>query len=69
MNTAAILAGGGVRVGLEDAIYHDYDKTRLATNEQLVRRVVHIAQELQRAIAEPNEARRMIGIPDGSCGS
>jgi len=35
MNVAAIAAGGHVRVGIEDSLYYDYRKTRLATNEAL----------------------------------
>ncbi len=62
MNVAAIAAGGGVRVGIEDSIYYDYGRTRLATNEELVRRVVRIAEELERPVATPAEARRMIGL-------
>ncbi|MGW8168721.1 MAG: GNAT family N-acetyltransferase [Sulfurovaceae bacterium] len=62
MNTAAIAAGGHVRVGIEDAIYYDYKKTRLATNEALVKRIARIAQELQREIATGSETRDMLGI-------
>jgi uncharacterized protein (DUF849 family)/N-acetylglutamate synthase-like GNAT family acetyltransferase len=62
MNTAAIAAGGHVRVGIEDAIYYDYDKTRLATNEELVKRIVRIAKELQRDIPTGEETRKMVGL-------
>jgi 3-keto-5-aminohexanoate cleavage enzyme len=57
----AIAMGGHVRVGLEDNIY--YEKGRLARNEELVARVVRIARELGRSVAEPDEARRLLGIP------
>ncbi|HSR74090.1 MAG TPA: GNAT family N-acetyltransferase [Sulfurovum sp.] len=62
MNTAAIAAGGHVRVGIEDSIYYDYEKTRLTTNEELVKRIVRIAKELQRDIATGEETRKMVGI-------
>ncbi|UCD83824.1 MAG: GNAT family N-acetyltransferase [Deltaproteobacteria bacterium] len=62
MNVAAIVAGGGVRVGIEDSVYYDYNKIQLTTNEDLVRRVVRIAEELQRPIATPEEARRLLGL-------
>jgi 3-keto-5-aminohexanoate cleavage enzyme len=62
INVAAILMGGHVRVGLEDSIYFDYDKMRLATNEMLVRRIVSIARILGRDIATPGEARRILGL-------
>jgi 3-keto-5-aminohexanoate cleavage enzyme len=61
MAMAAIAMGGHVRVGLEDNIY--YSKGRLATNEELVARVVRIAAELGRPIAQPDEARTILGIP------
>lgn len=65
MNVAAIIAGGGVRVGIEDSIYFDAARTRLATNEALVQRVVRIAENCQRRLATPNEARAWLGLPLG----
>ncbi|MFC1708226.1 GNAT family N-acetyltransferase [Planctomycetota bacterium] len=62
MNVAAIVAGGGVRVGIEDAIYYDYGRTRPASNEEAVRRLARIAAELQRPLATSAEARRMVGL-------
>jgi 3-keto-5-aminohexanoate cleavage enzyme len=57
----AIAMGGHVRVGLEDNIY--YRKGQLATNEQLVARVVRMATELGRPVATPSEARAILGLP------
>jgi len=62
MNSAAILAGGGVRVGIEDNIYYDIKKKKLASNKELVRRIVRIAEELERPVATPEEARILAGI-------
>lgn len=62
INVTAIASGGHVRVGLEDSIYFDYQESILATNEDLVKRVARIAEELQRPIATPDEARSMIGL-------
>jgi 3-keto-5-aminohexanoate cleavage enzyme len=56
----AIAMGGHVRVGLEDNIY--YRKGRLATNEELVARVVRIATEMGRPVATPAQARRILRI-------
>jgi 3-keto-5-aminohexanoate cleavage enzyme len=53
--------GGHVRVGLEDNIY--YRRGQLATNEELVARVVRIADELGRPVATPADARRILGLP------
>ena len=57
---AAIAMGGHVRVGLEDNIY--YSKGRLATNEELVARVVRIAAEMGRPVATPLQARQILGV-------
>lgn len=59
----AIAAGGHVRVGLEDNLYLDAGRTRLATNAQLVEHAVGIAQALAVPIATPAEAREIIGLP------
>jgi 3-keto-5-aminohexanoate cleavage enzyme len=56
----AVAMGGHVRVGLEDNLY--YSRGRLARNEELVARVVRVAEELGRPIATPDEARRLLGI-------
>jgi 3-keto-5-aminohexanoate cleavage enzyme len=60
MAMAAIAMGGHVRVGLEDNIF--YSKGRLARNEELVERVARIAREAGRTIAQPQEARRILGL-------
>jgi 3-keto-5-aminohexanoate cleavage enzyme len=65
INTAAILMGGHVRVGLEDALHYDPGRQVLATNGQLVRRIVTIAGELGREIATPAEAREILGLAKG----
>ncbi|MBV8748489.1 MAG: 3-keto-5-aminohexanoate cleavage protein [Candidatus Eremiobacteraeota bacterium] len=58
--TVAVAMGGHVRVGLEDNLY--YSKGRLARNEELVARVVRIAEELGRPVATPNQARAILGL-------
>ncbi|MGZ3496086.1 MAG: 3-keto-5-aminohexanoate cleavage enzyme [Vulcanimicrobiaceae bacterium] len=60
MAMAAIAMGGHVRVGLEDNIY--YSKGRLATNDELIARVVRVANELGRPVATPDQAREMLGL-------
>ncbi|SHE97809.1 3-keto-5-aminohexanoate cleavage enzyme [Desulfacinum infernum DSM 9756] len=60
MNVHAILAGGHVRVGLEDNIY--YRKGELASNERLIERIVRLAGELGREVATPDEARAILGL-------
>jgi 3-keto-5-aminohexanoate cleavage enzyme len=62
INVAAILMGGHVRVGLEDSIYYRYGRKELATNIELVKRVIRIAKELNREIATPDETREILGL-------
>lgn len=62
INVAAILMGGHVRVGIEDSIYYNYRKKELATNENLVKRIIRIADEMGRDIATPRDARKILGI-------
>lgn len=66
MAVLGVVLGGHVRVGLEDNIW--YRKGELATNAQLVARVVRIAREMDREVATPGEARQMLGIPGGKRG-
>lgn len=62
MNVAAILAGGNVRVGLEDNIHYDAGRSRLATNVELVQRLVRISQEFERPLATCAQVRAMLGL-------
>jgi uncharacterized protein (DUF849 family) len=50
INTLSIAYGGGVRVGLEDNIYYDYKRSKLATNFELLKRVHVISEIFQRKI-------------------
>ncbi len=63
MTTLATLLGGHVRVGLEDNIYYRRGE-KAESNAQLVGRAVRLASELNREIATPAEARRMLGISE-----
>lgn len=56
-NVMGLAAGGGVRVGLEDNLYYDNSKTRLATNLELVKRITRIGGEMGRSVMSPNEFR------------
>lgn len=63
MNSIAIAAGGGVRVGLEDNIWFDAERTRLATNRDLVERIVFIARSMGREPLSPRETRSLLKLP------
>lgn len=60
MTAMAIVIGGHVRVGLEDNVY--YAKGKLARNEELVARTRLLAEHLQREVATPDEARRILRL-------
>jgi len=52
--------GGHVRVGLEDNLY--LDKGVFATNAQLVEKAVGVINLMGGRVAEPDEARKMLGL-------
>lgn len=56
----SLILGGQARVGLEDNIY--YRRGELATNLELVQRMVRILGELDLEPATPAEAREMLGL-------
>jgi uncharacterized protein (DUF849 family) len=59
------LAGGHVRVGLEDAVY--LSRGHLATsNAEMVTKARRIVEDLGGVIATTEEARRIIGLPPHS---
>jgi 3-keto-5-aminohexanoate cleavage enzyme len=63
INSMAVTMGGHVRVGLEDNLWLDADKTRPATNVELVRRIVRLADAAERPVATSAETRALIGLP------
>lgn len=63
VNTLAITMGGHVRVGLEDNLWFDEQRSRLATNADLIDRLVGVARACGRSIASPQKARQIIGLP------
>ncbi len=60
MAAAAVVMGGNVRVGLEDNIY--LDRGVLATNEQLVTRVIEIINRMGARAVTPQEARNKLKL-------
>jgi Uncharacterized conserved protein len=57
---ASLLAGGNIRVGLEDNLY--LEKGTLAKNEQLVSKAVDIASHLGSRILSPEAVREKLGL-------
>ncbi len=65
-NLMAISAGGHVRTGIEDNMYLDRSRTRLASTGQLVERIARIADLAGRPPATPAQARAMLGLAGSS---
>ncbi len=57
---AAVLAGGNVRVGLEDNLF--LDKGVLATNAQLVERAAGIVERMGARVIGPQAVRERLGL-------
>lgn len=62
MNVLALISGGGVRVGLEDNIWFDENRTKLATNTSLIERIISISEKLGCRPYTPIEARKILKI-------
>tara|TARA_B100000287_G_C20652424_1_gene787412 strand:+ start:1517 stop:2425 length:909 start_codon:yes stop_codon:yes gene_type:complete len=57
---ASILAGGNVRVGLEDNIW--LEKDVLATNESLVKKATTIIEAMGSTFMNPQQVRELLGL-------
>jgi uncharacterized protein (DUF849 family) len=69
MNTLAVAMGGHCRVGLEDNIYHGFDRLELATNHSLVERLAYLSETFGRSLATPAQARSLLKLqrPPAQC--
>jgi 3-keto-5-aminohexanoate cleavage enzyme len=65
MNSLAIAFGGGVRVGLEDNIWYDTARTRLAKNADLLRRIHNLADANERTIMTSSKLRELLHLEKG----
>lgn len=65
MNMLAIAAGGGVRVGLEDNIWFDEQRTRLATNADYLQRIHRIIEAAGRELMPASEMRNLLNLQPG----
>jgi uncharacterized protein (DUF849 family) len=66
MNSIAIAARGGVRVGLEDNIWYDPSRTRLARNADLIKRIHRLAETNERKVMPPWEFRKLLNLENGN---
>ncbi len=65
MNSIAIAVGGGVRVGLEDNIWWDEERTRLASNSDLLKRIHTLAEANSRDLMRPAKLRERLNLQNG----
>ncbi len=65
VNALAIAMGYGVRVGLEDNIWFDHQRTQLATNLDLLSRIHAIARVHERQVMAPSELRERLSLLPG----
>jgi 3-keto-5-aminohexanoate cleavage enzyme len=66
MNSVAIVSGGGVRVGLEDNIWFDKARTKLATNSDLLQRIHRLAEASERKVMPPTKLRELLNLQSGN---
>lgn len=62
-NTLGILYADGVRVGLEDNLWMDEGRKTPASNVALVKRVLQLADMLERPLMSRMELRRLLDLP------
>jgi 3-keto-5-aminohexanoate cleavage enzyme len=65
MNSLAIAVGAGVRVGLEDNIWFDQERTRLATNAELLRRIHALLEANGHTLMTPRSFRTRLDLEPG----
>ncbi len=66
MNSLAIVAGGGVRVGLEDNIWFDKARTKQAKNSDLILRIHRLAEANERKIMTSQKLRELLHLKPGN---
>jgi uncharacterized protein (DUF849 family) len=66
MNSVAIAFGGGIRVGLEDNIWFDTTRTKLATNAELLNRIHNLVAANNRRVMLPAELRKLLKLESGN---
>ena len=62
MNIMSLLSGGGVRVGIEDNIWFDEERKKLATNRMYIERILKISKALELEPYTQKEARKILGL-------
>ena len=66
MNAIGVIVGDGIRVGLEDNIWFDKERTVPATNKMLLERLCKIIAATGRPIASGLEVRQLLELKNPS---
>ena len=66
MNSVSVAIGGGVRIGLEDNIFYDTARTKLARNADLIKRIHTIAEANEREVMTASEFRQKMNMEPGN---
>ncbi len=66
MNSVAIASGYGVRVGLEDNIWYNTSRSKLATNQDLIKRIHIMAEANERKVMKPIDMRNFLNLQQGN---
>lgn len=61
-NALAIAMNYGIRIGLEDNIWFDSERTKLATNLELIQRSHHIIKAMDKEVMTPTELRKILNL-------
>jgi uncharacterized protein (DUF849 family) len=61
-NIMALIAGGGVRIGIEDNIFYDRGRKKLATNMELLKRIIEVAGMLDFEPYKASELRKKLEL-------
>jgi len=59
VNVMSLASGGGIRVGLEDNTYLDSEKKILATNLELIERILKISSAMGKSVITATEFRKV----------
>ena len=62
MNAMFLIVGGGLRVGLEDNIWFDENRIKLATNLYIIEGILFIIKALGKTPYSQKEAREILGV-------
>lgn len=65
INSLAITLGYGVRVGIEDNIWYDKNRTKLATNTELIKRMKEVAMANEIETMSSSELRMLLNLKKG----